>query len=194
MCGCMRLLTIAIIALALRASAQDKLAGRWEGVVEIPGRELSVVVDLAKNNAAQWEGSITFPELRIAGAALSEFTVNAADASFAIKSALADQRTGPAKFKGQLKDENHLAGEFVQAGNTAPFRLTRAGPAQVFTPPHSSVISKELEGEWHGEYELFGYPRKVTLKLQNRGADGATADFVRSEERRVGKECRARWS
>ncbi len=35
-----------------------------------------------------------------------------------------------------------------------------------------------MEGEWRGGYELFGYPRKVTIKLQNRGAEGATADFL----------------
>ncbi len=45
-------------------------------------------------------------------------------------------------------------------------------------PQHSTAVVKELEGEWKGEYELFGYPRKVTVKLANRGSDGATAEFV----------------
>src|SRR4029077_817123 len=42
----------------------------------------------------------------------------------------------------------------------------------------STAIAKEIEGEWKGEYELFGYPRHVTIKLVNRAADGATAEFV----------------
>ena len=45
-------------------------------------------------------------------------------------------------------------------------------------PPRSTAIAKEIEGEWKGGYELFGYPRKVTIKLQNRGPEGATAEFV----------------
>jgi hypothetical protein len=35
----------------------------------------------------------------------------------------------------------------------------------------------EIEGEWKGGYELFGYPRKVTIKMKNRGAEGGTAEF-----------------
>ena len=45
-------------------------------------------------------------------------------------------------------------------------------------PPPSTAIVKELEGEWQGEYELFGYTRKVTIKLTNRPTGGATAEFV----------------
>ena len=45
-------------------------------------------------------------------------------------------------------------------------------------PPRSTAIAKEIEGEWKGGYELQGYPRKVTIKLQNRGPEGATAEFV----------------
>ena len=46
------------------------------------------------------------------------------------------------------------------------------------TPPQSTPISKELEGEWKGEYEMYGYPRHVTVKLVNRDAEGAAAKFV----------------
>ena len=66
----------------------------------------------------------------------------------------------------------------TQAGNKAPFTLEKVGAPQVELPPHSTAIAKEFEGEWKGEYELMGYPRKVTLKLSNRGAEGAAADFL----------------
>ncbi len=39
-------------------------------------------------------------------------------------------------------------------------------------------VAKEIEGEWKGEYQIFGTPRHVTLKLANDGQNGATAEFV----------------
>jgi hypothetical protein len=171
-----------LIALTLFMSAAtllaDDVSGRWEGVIAIPGRELSVAVYLAQGNAGQWQGSAVLPPFGISGAALDKISVTPFAVSFSLKSALADQKAGPAKFNGQLESDGTLAGDFMQGGNTARFRLAKAGPPQLVTKPHSSAIAKELEGEWHGEYELFGYPRKVTIKLQNRGADGATAEFV----------------
>jgi hypothetical protein len=45
-------------------------------------------------------------------------------------------------------------------------------------PPRSTAVTKELEGEWKGEYALFGYTRHVTLKLSNSKPDAATAEIV----------------
>ena len=82
------------------------------------------------------------------------------------------------KFSGHFSGNGALTGDFIQAGNRAPFTLEKTGPPQVELPPRSTSIAKELEGAWKGEYELFGYPRHVTIKLANHGADGATAEFV----------------
>jgi hypothetical protein len=38
-------------------------------------------------------------------------------------------------------------------------------------------VTKELEGEWKGDYEMLGYTRHVSIKFANH-PDGATADFV----------------
>ena len=66
----------------------------------------------------------------------------------------------------------------MQAGNTAPFALQKRDRRRWKFPPRSTAIAKEIEGEWKGGYRAFGYPRKVTIKLQNRGPEGATAEFV----------------
>jgi hypothetical protein len=176
----MRIAFILLIGSAIIAHADENVAGRWEGTVQIPGRELVLVVDLAEENGngGGWLGSITIPELGIKGAPLSDVAVKAEEVIFSIKSALADQRTGPAKFNAHFDSNGKLSGNFEQAGNAAPFALEKTGPPQVETPPSSTAIAKEIEGEWRGGYELFGYPRKVTIKLQNRGEEGATAEFV----------------
>jgi len=176
----MRIVFILLLASALVSRADENAAGRWEGTVKIPSRELVLVVDLAagSGDSGGWQGSITVPELGIKGAPLTDIGVKSDTVVFSIKSALADQRAGPAKFNGRFVGDKKLAGNFEQAGNSAPFALERTGPPQVEPPPHSTAIAKEIEGEWKGGYELFGYPRKVTIKLQNGGPDGATAEFV----------------
>jgi hypothetical protein len=176
----MRIAFILLLASALVSRADENAAGRWEGVVQIPGQELALIIDLASESgdSGGWRGSITIPGLGIKGAPLSDITVKSDDVVFSIKSALADQRAGPAKFNGHFVGDKKLAGNFEQAGNFASFALEKTGPPQVEPLPHSTAIAKEIEGEWKGGYELFGYPRKVTINLQNRGAEGATAEFV----------------
>jgi hypothetical protein len=39
-------------------------------------------------------------------------------------------------------------------------------------------VAKELEGEWKGDYEMLGYTRHASIKLTNRGPNGAAVEFV----------------
>ena len=172
----MRFAFIIVVCSALFVRADEIAAGRWEGSAQIRGREMNFVIDLAPAKDG-WTGSIIIPGMGVKGGALSDIAINGADASFSIKTALADRRLGPAKFKGRVVDQK-LSGDFMQGGHTAPFTLVKMGPPQVEQAPQNTAISKTLEGEWKGEYEIFGYPRKVTIKFQNRAADGATADFL----------------
>jgi hypothetical protein len=71
-----------------------------------------------------------------------------------------------------------LAGDFVQGGKQRAIRAEKNWTAAGGNSTASTAIAKEIEGEWKGGYELQGYPRKVTIKLQNRGPEGATAEFV----------------
>lgn len=173
----MRTAALILLASALVANASELTQGRWEGTANIPGLELRLVVDL-RSGTSGWTGAITIPQLGVRGAELAEIAVNGAELTCAIKSALADKQTGPARLKGHISADGNWAGDFTQAGNTAPFTLAKTGPPQIEPPPHSTAIAKEFEGSWKGGYELLGYPRKVTLKLRNRGAEGAGADFV----------------
>ena len=166
-----------LLAVAASGRAETTLSGRWEGVVQIPERELTVVVDLAQAGNA-WTGSITIPGLNVEGAELSDIAAGVEGVTFAIKDALGAQPFGAARFKGHWNPDGSLGGQFVQAGNSAPFHLSSIGSPQVERPAHSTAVSKELEGEWKGDYEMMGYARHVTLKLSNRGTEGAAADLV----------------
>ncbi len=174
----MRLATALFFALLLVGRAAEIPAARWEGTAQIPGRDLQLVVDLAKDSTGAWIGSIIIPSLGLKGAPLTELVVKGAETSFTIKDALGGPQVGPAKLKARLLPNGKLSGEFLQAGNSAPFVLEKSGPAQVELPKSSTAVGPDFVGEWKGEYEMGGYPRQVTLKLANKPGGPAVPDFV----------------
>jgi len=174
----LRLLATIFFASAVLCPAAESAAGRWEGSAQIPGEELKLIVELSEDSGKGWIGSIIVPGFGVKGAPLSDIAVKDSELVFAIKAALGGERVGQAKFKAHLTADGHLAGDFMQGGNTASFVLEKTGPPQVELPPRSTAVSKELEREWKGDYELNGYARYVTMKFANRGADGAGVEFV----------------
>jgi hypothetical protein len=165
-----RLMLILIVAAALPCRGEDVISGQWEGTAQIPGNELTVVVDLAQENGV-WVGSIIIPGLGLKGVPLTDIKVQPPDVNFGVKGALGVQ------LKLRLDANNKLAGNFEQAGNRAPASLQKTGMPQVEYPLRNTPVAKELEGEWKGDYEMLGYPRHVSIKFANH-PDGATADFV----------------
>jgi hypothetical protein len=166
-----------LLAFALTCRAGEAVEGRWEGSIKIPDQELQIIVDLARNKAGGWSGSIIMPGLDVKGAELTDISVNGSEVTFAIKSALGAARGGLVKFKGRAQGTS-LTGDFTQGGNTAPFAMEKTGAPQVELPPQSTAIAEEFEGEWKGDYEMLGYPRHVTIKLFRHGGGPATAEFV----------------
>ena len=174
----MRLFALIFFASALLGRGAESAAGRWEGSAQIPGRELKLIVDLTEEGGKGWIGSIIIPGLAVKGAPLIARKGSGPDLVFEIKGTLGNERVGPAEIQAHLTADHRLEGNFKQGGNTAPFLLEKTGPPQVELPPRNTAVSKELEGEWKGEYELMGYARQVTMKFTNRGAEGAGLEFI----------------
>jgi hypothetical protein len=175
----MRRIAILVASIsALACAAAPPPAGRWEGRVHIPGRDLTLVVDLAQDAAGAWIGSMVIPGFDVKGAPLGHLKVNASTVAFDAGNALGVAPDGPATFTAHLDGREVMQGELRQGGNTAAFTLRRAGEAQVELPPRSTAVAREVEGKWVGEYEFGGYPRHVTVDIANHGASPATAEFV----------------
>ncbi len=172
----MRLLFAVLVMAACSCRAEELQAGRWEGSVRIPERELTLIVDLAQQSHGNWSGSFIIPGLGIKGAQLVDIVVRDSKVSFASKSV--SGRGLDASFKATLEGNGTLTGDFVQGGNSAPFTLKKTGPPQVEPVSRSTLIAPAFEGEWKGRYELLGYPREVTIKLTNHPKAGATAAFL----------------
>src|SRR4029079_17819479 len=122
-----------------------------------------------------WSGSIVIPGLGIKGVALSNIVATDTDVSFDLGKVLGSTPHGPERFNAHLTSPDRVTGEMRQAGNVAKFALARSGQAHVEASPRSTPVGRDLEDRWIGEYELGGYPRHVTLALENHAAAGASA-------------------
>jgi hypothetical protein len=163
--------TIALFSVTLICQASEFAAGRWEGEIQIPARELKLIIDLAADGRGGWTGSAIVPGFGIKGAPLTDIVVKDSAVSFTLKGAL-----GEPKITGLLADNGAFTGEFEQAGNKARFTLQKTGPPQVDSPRRSTSVRHEMEGEWTGVMDLFGYPIHVALTLANQGGS-AMAKF-----------------
>ena len=180
---------IIAIAICLVSSfschAAQSVAGRWDGVVQVPGYPMQVVVDIAQDAAGAWTGSIIIPELNIKGAALADIALHDAEISFAIKEVLADAKAGPAKFQARMSMPiARWPARLHRLAIGASFALTKTGVAQVDLPRHGTPVATALEGKWVGDYELGGYPRHVTLSLNNHAMRRLRAPSSSSSARR----------
>jgi hypothetical protein len=152
-------------------------AGRWEGTAALADREVPVAVDLAPSaDGRGWKGSVVLSGLGVKGAPLSAIAVAPPRVSFALGSGQGEQGLS-LQVEARLSAPGQMEGTLSHAGRTSALTLRRTGDAQVDLPLASTEVARGVEGEWRGEYELFGYPRKVTLRLRNEGGV-ATASFV----------------
>lgn len=153
--------------------ASEPAAARWEGSVQIPGKELKLVVDLAPQADGKWTGSVIVPGYGIKGAPLADISIKGSDVSFTMKGTLGD----PA-FKGHLTSAGVLAGDFEEAGNKAPFQLRKTGPPQVEAPRVSTSVGRDFEGEWQGQMTFMGNKIQVKLKLSNQAAGNGVGQLT----------------
>ena len=174
-----RIFAVAMVVAPMIARAAELSAeGRWQGVIEIPGRPVHATLDVALDAAGVWQGSLTMPALGLAGAPVKEVVVSGRRVTFAFTGAFDGSRYGTARVDATLAGTTSLSGRFMQGGHSAPVVLTRVGSAQVQLAARSRPVRGALEGEWVGQYELGGYPRNVTIALDNAAGKGATATFV----------------
>jgi hypothetical protein len=153
------------LAAAGAAQAQTPAAGRWEGAISAPGREISVIVDL-KGDGGKWQGTVALPGEKLKGLPLANIAVAGAGVTFSMPG------PGEPTFKGTVaQDGKTMSGDFTQGGNTIAFALTRTGDAQIAPLPTSSPITADLVGTWAGTLQI----KDITLRLRvefSTAADG----------------------
>jgi hypothetical protein len=165
---------LAFLAAGCWAQAASPGSGHWEGALQTPNGEMAMIVDLGKNPAGLWIGSMSLPTGNVNDVPLSKIFVD----SGAVRFSMADIPGAPS-FEGKLSaDTNELSGTAASPNGMVPFQLKRKGDANVKLPPASSALSKDFEGNWEGAIEAGGNRLRIVLKL-SRAADGsATGTMV----------------
>lgn len=117
------------LLLAAAASGDERIAGHWEGEVQIPGQPLVVKVDL-DSSGGLWSGSIDIPAQGAAGLPLEaiEVSEDASQVTFSIRGI-----PGNPTFRGTL-DGDAISGRFTQGAAAFGFRLSREAAAEPARP------------------------------------------------------------
>lgn len=164
----------AFAAIATAACAQT---GHWEGKIKVPQRELPIVVDLAKNSAGAWIGSMTVVGSSSVDVPLSAIGVEGAGVKF--KANLPELSS----FAGAMSEDGaSISGSAANSQGDAPFELTRKGEANVKIPRASSALSKDFAGTWEGLLKGEGQPVHLQLRLAPAADGTATAMLVVLEQ------------
>ncbi len=96
-------------------------AGHWEGAIEVPGRPVTIAVDLYEDDGLL-SGDISIPQQGVDRLALSGFEQLGDEIAFELP-----HQPGDPVFRGVLTgDGRSIAGRLTQQGLTFPFRLTRS--------------------------------------------------------------------
>ena len=160
----MYLIILVFVARIVFGQAAEALAGKWVGKIFIPEREVGLAVDLAKNAAAAWIGSLTI---------LGSTTVDVPVAGIAVDKAIVTFTAMLPKltsFEGTLSGST-LAGTVLSPEGSVPFSLSRTGEASVKLPPPSTPLPKEFAGAWEATVDRNGTKKTVQIVLKE-GTDG----------------------
>ena len=178
-------LPLSAALLMTAAQAAPDPSGRWEGAAEIPGVPLPLVVDLSRTPTGVLQGSVILPGRAVKGAPLQAVTSTEAGLGFGLAAAFNAPAESAPQVNLRWRADGSLAGEWLQAGLSAPLRLQRSGGPQVDLPIADTALTPALLGRWVGRYELGGYPREVTLTLSNGPAGLGAGELVVVGKRRT---------
>ena len=101
--------------------------------------------------------------------------------------------SGYEPWKGEIKSKRNGALIAMETGTAIAYSIDKLQDrGKFFIDPMQEIYAGQVIGENTRQDDLIVNVTK-TKKLSNMRSSGAD-DKVRSEERRVGKECRSRWS
>ncbi len=127
------ILLITTLMLLTPAYADERIAGHWEGKLEVPGKPLVVKVDFALDGT-EWTGTIDIPAQGAAGLPLSDIQITEvsedADTALQVRFAI-EGIPGNPTFDGEwhvgegASHKGVISGTFRQGAVTLIFRLSR---------------------------------------------------------------------
>ena len=164
-----------VCVLGLRAQIGADPSGHWEGKMKVPGKEIAVEVDIAKNIKGEFGGTISMPAEHAKGLPLAKVAVEGRSISFFARE---DQ-----PMDGVLSDDGKsISGTVAIGGHSIPMNMTRTGDPRIEPPARIAAIGKDLEGTWNATMDAGGKPLQLVLTMMNQSDGTATASIVNVDE------------
>ncbi|MTI87308.1 MAG: alpha/beta hydrolase [Balneolaceae bacterium] len=113
------LFLIMISLLGLKVHAQTPLSGKWKGVIEIQGQQLTVIFNI-EGQPVNYSGTLDIPQQGAKDLPLSQAEQKGDSVLFVFN---AGQVTGT--FEGMLESETQISGMYQQGPGRFPFKLEK---------------------------------------------------------------------
>ena len=162
-----------LLFLAGAVAQEANPAGQYEGKILAPDREVNITVHLDRDAKQSWIGHITIvpgpSELPLSGIVVKGDTV-----SFTLSGI-----PNAPQFEGKWdKEAQTITGNVTSNNKPVPFELTRKGDPKVVLPKQSSMLPKELQGDWEGTLQAGGRTLRLVLALKPDAEGRAVATLV----------------
>src|SRR4051812_7863913 len=161
--NCRALIAAALfVASSVPARAQQPTdpSGHWQGALQTPSMQVPFDLDLAKDAAGRFSGTLSVAAQKIKGLPLTKVAAEGTTLNFQARSA--QPVTGVVS-----EDRQSIPGDLLIRGTSLPFTLTRNGAAQIEAPRRSAALSKQLEGTWTATLIVEGAPHQLVMTLVN---------------------------
>jgi hypothetical protein len=145
------------------AFAQSGPAGHWEGTVQLPDRDLQIVVDLAKDEKGAWNGAFAQAD-GVKNVPLADIKVDDKSVKFRIAAGGAN---APG-FDCSLESPTSMRCTLTTPAGSIAATMKRTGEAKVELPKSSPAVAAELEGNWEGSIETPGGAVRLVVHLKNQ--------------------------
>jgi len=146
------------------AFAQTGPAGHWEGTLQVPDREIHIVLDLSKNDQGAWSGAFSQAD----GAhnlPLADIKVDDKSAKFRIAAGGANAPD----FDCALESAAAMRCTLNTPGGSVTASMKRTGDAARIEPPKpSSAVAVELEGDWEGSIDTPNGALRLVVHFHNQ--------------------------
>lgn len=159
-----RLIAAAIASLPIAAPAcAEEPQGDWQGVLQLPGGQLRVVVHIKKETGSRFSGSFDSPDQRASGIPLGSVTADDRTLAFEVP-------TIRARYRGTWDaTQRQWKGQWNQ-GAALPLDLSRIDRAAVSARP----VVAGLDGDWDGAIDGGAFRLRLVFHVKTTDS-GTTA-------------------
>jgi CubicO group peptidase (beta-lactamase class C family) len=156
---------------------RPKVAGHWEGAIEIPGSPLQILVDLSAHEQGALAGTVSIPAQGARDLPLKSIALTGTEISFTIADI-----PGEPSFRGTVSANGRgIQGDFMQGGKTFPFRLN-----QEEDPASKSRVALEgLDDELLEGMKSFDVPGMSVVVVKGKDVVYAKGLGYREVERKL---------